>query len=425
MKTILIFSALFFFFLPFQFALDFFDGIDLAVSRVYVLLLFFLLLAISLSKRFFYIPVGWISALLLIAHTWLFISFFISIEPFWTLRKIIFLFSFLPLFYVISILFIHVPHARKRVFSAWIYGSSFISIIGIMQFLCQFFTSLSSTLLLWTKITPIFLGNTFGNSVITYNSWLVHIGSADIMRAIAFFPDPHIFAFYCGLSLPFAIAFYIDEKRFVWIICGIVILIADLLTFSRGGYIGLLGGLFCFITLYWQALSHRFRHFLPVFALSCILLLFLFPQNMLTQRFLSSFDSTDYSNTHRITLWTEAIHNIAKRPFLGSGLGAYPAIIDPSATYRTPIYVHNLLLDIIVEIGLIGCGLLLMLLLRICYVFYKFRHDFFAFFAIIALSIFLFHGIFDTPIFSVHIYPIILLIIALASYYENLSNDQS
>ena len=419
MKSLHFFVAFLFVFLPFQFALNISEDFDVAVIRIYILFLYGLFLALSLWHKEIFIARGWISGLLFFFCTWALFSLTFSPVPFWTLRKIIFLYSFLPLFYIATFLFVTKKTVQDSVIRAWIYGAGAISAIGIIQFFMQFITSLQHMITTWSIISPIFLGNTFSDSVIENNSWLVHVGAFDMMRSIAFFPDPHIFSFYCGLSLPYAIYLFIVSRNAQWLICSILILCADLLTFSRGGYVGLFFGSLIFIVLSWNAIVPKIRNILYAFFVFFLLSFFL-PHNIITQRFISSFDPTDTSNSQRVELWSEAWHHIMAKPFLGTGLGAYAYTVDPIATYRTPIYAHNLFLDVTVELGLVGGFVFCALFFRSLHIFYRYRHHTIAFFGIISLCIFLAHSIFDTPLFSVHIFPILLLIFAFASYYENM-----
>ena len=412
-----------YFFLPFQFALSPADGFDIAIIRVLIICTTTLFFAYSLWQKKLFIPRGWIMGFLCSFILWTALSLFFTPVPIWTLRKIIFLFSFIPLVFILVTLFRIIPKARKDILRWSIYGATAISIIGIIQFLLQFIFSLNTILALWTFITTFFLGGTFSASVIAHNSWLVHVGHYDIMRAIAFFPDPHIFAFYLELIAPYALGLFFMTKQKIWIFCFFVLLIADILTFSRGGYIGIISGIVIGIILLWPQIKTRSRHFIILFCLSCAFFI-LIPGNPITSRLLSSFDDTDTSNTHRIELWTTALHSVIERPVIGTGLGAYAITVDPRATYRTPIYAHNLLLDITVELGIIGLLLFCGIFFKLIYTFYKNRHDYIALFAIISISAFFFHAIFDTPLFSVHVFPILLLIISLGIYYENPTNKK-
>ncbi len=418
MNLILYTTLFLYFFLPFQFALNPVEGFDVAIIRIIIIFIVFLYLTIALWKRTLFIPKGWIASFLLAFLMWIIFSLFYTPNLPWTARKIFFLLSISPIVLVLVSLFKNNPSTKIKLIKATVIGAFAITIIGIVQFTLQFIFSLNTILDLWSYFIPFFLGGTFSEAVIAHNSWLVHVGTIDLMRAIAFFPDPHIFSFYLGLIIPLALALYFISKNKFWIICFVVLLLGDLLTFSRGGYIGIFSGFAIGFILLWPQIHTKIRHFVVLLLLSFVFIL-LIPNNPITNRFSSSFDHTDTSNTHRIELWSAAIEQIKESPLIGTGLGGYAYIVNPRANYRTPFYVHNLALDITVELGIIGLVLFFGIFISLLLTFYKNRTDFIALFSIISISIFLIHSIFDTPLFSVHIFPLLLLFIALGISYEN------
>jgi putative inorganic carbon (hco3(-)) transporter len=132
-------------------------------------------------------------------------------------------------------------------------------------------------------------------------------------------------------------------------------------------------------------------------------------------RFTSSFSSQDGSVSERSRLWKEAVTNIEDHPLTGVGIGNYPLRVKPSASPREPIYVHNLYLDIAVELGLIGLGLFLFFVFS-CLPKFSFPNETILSYRLalfLSLSIFLAHSFFEYPLFSVHILPLLLSILAL------------
>jgi O-antigen ligase len=418
MKILLYLSTTLYFLLPFQFALSPFADFDIAIVRLFIVGIIFFYLAYSLYKKKLFIPKGWIITLLTAFVMWILFSLFFTPVPTWTVRKIIFIVSIAPLAFILSTLFIYKPSTKKYLLRATVLGAMCISIVGIVQFILQFIISLNSLLIIWTKLTPFFLGGAFSKSVIMHNSWLVNVAGTDLMRAVAFFPDPHIFAFYLGLIIPMSIALFFTTKNYFWLISFAVLLTADLLTFSRGGYIGLCVGLASFVFLLWPNISAKIQHLIIGLLLIFAFVLFI-PNNPITNRLASSFDHTDGSNTERIELWREATEQILQRPFIGTGLGAYSYVINPQTNYRTPFYVHNLALDITVELGIIGLVLFFGIFIALLIILFKNRIDFIALCSVTSVIIFLTHSLFDTPIFSVHIFPLLMLLISIGISYEN------
>lgn len=418
MKLILYATLFLYFFIPFQFALNPADNFDVAIIRVIIILITLSYFVYALWVGNFFIPRGWIVSFLLAFLMWtIFSLFYTPILP-WTTRKVIFLLSFAPIIIVLTALFKNFSSAKIKIIQATVLGAMIISLIGIGQFVLQFVFPLNTILAIWSYITPFFLGGTFSTSVIAHNSWLVHVGTLDLMRAIAFFPDPHIFAFYLGLTTPLALSLYFITKQKFWIICFAIMLVANLLTFSRGGYIGIFSGFIIGFVLLWPQIKTNIRHLIVLLLCSFLFMLFI-PHNPIASRLISSFDHTDTSNTHRVALWSDAVTQITIHPITGTGLGAYSYIVNPRTNYRTPFYVHNLALDITVELGMIGLVLFYGIFISLLIILYKHRADFIALFSFISISIFLLHSLFDTPLFSVHIFPLLLLFIALGASYEN------
>ncbi len=235
---------LFFFFLPFQFALSPLPGVDLAVARVAAIILGICWMGRSLARRSLWIPWGFKAPLLITFFALSLLSLLWADMPEWGIRKFLFLVSFLPLFFVAAESF----RRASTFFSfnrALVYGASITGAIGILQFSLQAIFSLDAILNFWThQILPLFLGQTFAQAVAQYPSLLVNIGGHTLLRATGFFPDPHMFSFFMGMTLPLALGLALTQhhhKERFFILAGLIF-IADCLTFSRGGYFGLIVG---------------------------------------------------------------------------------------------------------------------------------------------------------------------------------------
>ncbi len=420
MKLIQKLTQFLLFLIPFQFALNIGNTIDLAIIRLAIIALFLIYLTVALYKKNLVIPKGLVALFSFLFIFWTTFSIFYTPVLSWTLRKIIFLVSIGIIFLVFTNVLNYAKKENKidSLIKYLVAGAIVTSFIGIAQFFAQFIFGLNTILNIWTSIAPFFLGNSFSEAVIEYNSWLVNVAGKDLIRATAFFPDPHIFSFYCGLIAPLALALFTKTKKTFWLFGFFSIILVNLLTFTRGGYFGLVVGFLVGIILFWSQLKTFYKHLATLSIIFFILTLFI-PNNFFVNRFNSSFDQTDNSVNQRLELLSNAWYTIQENLFFGVGLGAYPIVVNPLADYRMPIYVHNTYLDIWVELGLIGLLLFVGILLSLFFAFYRNRKKTFPKFAIISLSIFMGHLIFDTPIFSVHIFPVFIFIAALGSFYEN------
>ena len=407
----------FLFFLPFQFAIHPLAGVDLAIVRVFALGIFFCFAVRSLSlKRIDLpppLPLFFFTAFLLLSSC----SFLWAENMEWTFRKAAFLLSFFPLFFVFFSLSSN-PNREERAFRALVIGAVMVAGFSLLLFFSQFPLGVAPVFAFWVQdVLPFFLGPTFGEAVARYPSLLVNISGNTVMRVSGFFPDPHIASFFFGMAFPPALFFAwssVGRFRPFWVIGAALILLADLLTFSRGGYIGLFFGGSAFL------LPLLFRYGVwkkqaVNIALAAIITGTLLLASPIGTRFFSSFSQSDGSNIERMRLWKEAGASITSHPLLGVGLGNYPLAVKPSAVYREPIYAHNLFLDIAVETGLLGVFLFFsVLFFCILSLWRRWREESSPFSLALFSSLILFsaHAMFESPLFSVHILPILLLLMA-------------
>lgn len=411
-----LFLWLFLFILPFQFALSPAEGIDLPLIRAVSVCLILFWFWKGVVTRHLSIEWNFRSWLLLSFCFFLIVSVLVAEETSWAVRKLLFFVSFFPLYFVFSE-FLRSGRERATFLArAFVFGALGSAGVGLIQFWLQFFVSVEALFSFWTRfLLPFFLGKTFGSVVAEYPSLLVHVSGATVMRASAFFPDPHMHAFFLGLALPLAVFFAWRERSVFWVVLAILIFTVDLLTFSRGAYLGLLvascGVAVCFFGS-WSAWLKQ--------VLSGLALLFLFivTPNPIMDRLWSGFSMDDSSVSTRLVLYREAIERIRVHPVFGVGLGNYPLVVKPSAGEREPIYVHNLWLDMAVEIGLGGAfflALFYFLTIRTIHGHWRQTKNGFSLAIFASLLIFFGHSLVETPIFSVQVLPAWLFILALGN----------
>ncbi len=399
--------------IPFQFALNPLEGVDLANGRVLALLLIIVLLLKGLKNRSLVIPLSSLSLLLLFFLFWSGLSIFWSEDVTAGARKFLFFLNFFPLFWLL-------PGMVKRgtVFleSPFIYPALIASLAGITQFILQFIIGADGIFGAWENIAPFLYGKGFGEAIIAHPSWLVELGGQTVFRAIGFFPDPHIFGFYLAFVTP--MAFSSRRKLFKWF--GAIFVFAVLLTFSRGAYIGAIGALISYLVVIsvkrkaqnekQQLKTQNFTFFVFVFSFSLLIFSFLFTP--FGSRFFSSFNLLEGSVAGRLEIWGETFSVIKEHPLLGVGLGGYAAYIEPGVDYRVPIYAHNLYLDIWSELGIIGLGAWLGIMLLAAINSLR-SEQYPLFFTFVWFSL---QSFFDTPIFSVHILPLLILFFSFINF---------
>jgi len=401
-------------YLPFQLAINPMAGIDLASIRILILVLFFAWLAQGLKNKNFQIknnPQTWLVASFLFLNAF---SLIMAKNTDWSIRKLLFLFSIFPIYFVASQLICD----KKRllmVTNAMVFGGAVVATLGIIQFLAQFVVGLETTFAFWAKyMTMPFLGDSFGEAVLKNPSWLVNVAGQTYLRATSLFPDPHMFSFYLGLVLPLALGLMLEKKKGNWLAAGAfnMIFLADALTFSRGGYLGLFAGAIFVGISFWQRIDRKYK--ITMGALLSLGLLIAIVPSPISQRFISSFDLKEGSNQGRIAMWRKAAEVVLENPLLGVGIGNYPLEVSPTATYRDPIYAHNTYLDIAAETGILNMLVWIGILGVTFWGFWrKSRRENLFFFSSVSLVIFSAHSLVETAIYSPVVLTLFLVIISL------------
>lgn len=417
------------FYLPFQIALNIAPGFDVASGRALILLFFSVWLAKSLKDRKLIINFS-IQTILLILF--LFVASFSMLQSFEAeraIRKLLVFYSVFPLYFIITS-FVGDVRIIRKILLALLLGGISLSLFALLQFSSQFAFGIDPVMNFFSSyIAPVFYGKTFGAEVVSNPSWLVNVGGITLMRAFALFPDPHMFSFYLGLILPilFSLIYLrsrgkesLSRHRFLLMAAFVLMLLSELLTFSRGGYLGLAFSFMVMLALLWKKFSIWQKRFWISMGSLSILAVSLVDSSVFS-RFLSIFNLKEGSNTERLKNWGEGYGIFSDNILSGVGIGNYSYYLDPLLSYRDPVYAHNLYLDLGAEMGvfaLIVWALLIVFTIRQLYkVSRNSDNDFLSFLSvglIGSLAWFSVHAFFDTPIYSPQILSIFLVIISIS-----------
>jgi O-antigen ligase len=192
------------------------------------------------------------------------------------------------------------------------------------------------------------------------------------------------------------------------------LLLADILTFSRGGYLGLGVALIMALIIFWKKISQTYKKIL--FGGLLLGLIFLAIPNLFSGRFFSIFDLKEGSNSGRIETWKQAVRVIWEHPVWGVGIGNYPLEIKPTADYREPIYAHNAYLDIAADSGMPNALIWIGILFFSIVSFLKRAKEHPLFWgAGLSLVIFSVHSLVETAIFSPVVLALFLLILSFVN----------
>ncbi len=185
-------------------------------------------------------------------------------------------------------------------------------------------------------------------------------------RAFSVFGNPNILAKYLLMLIPFGLALLLIVQNF-WsrlflLVIVLTLGLALLFTFSRGGWLGMLVGLFVFAVLQ----NKRILIVLLVFSLVLLLVgMTVMPVTVL-QRVWTIVTLQDSAIAYRFLVWREAVHIIEDFSLTGVGFG-HRAFMEIYPLYmldrvKAPFHVHNFYLQRLVETGILGFSIFLWLL---------------------------------------------------------------
>ena len=412
------FFLLFCLYLPFQVALNPLLGVDLASIRILILILFFIWILFGIRSKKNILSLN-IQAKLVVVFLGLgLISVLFAQNLDWSLRKIFYLISIFPIYFIARNI-LSEKEGHLKVLERLVFSGAVLSFIGVVQFFSQFFWSHEKIYRFYVKfIGPTFWGESLTQMVAEHSSWLVSIANQNYFRAISIFPDPHTFSLFLGMLIPVAFClFLLSKQKKIWLFSFLVILLADILTFSRGAYLGILFGLIFFIFNFWKQISGRRR---AIIGLGIILFFLFSAANPVSQRLISSFNLKEGSNLGRIQMWEEAVMVISQKPIFGTGIGNFSLEINKDVKYRNPIYAHNTYLDIAAEEGILA-GLIWILILAVTLIKFRIlsRNNLIYTGLTGSLVIFSTHSLVETGIYSPVVLTLFLILISFYPQYEN------
>lgn len=428
------------FYLPFQIALNISSGIDMASGRLLVSVLFLIWFLKSLAVRKLVIPFKMTTWLIFAFLGLVLLSVAFSVDQGRSQIRALYFLSIMPIYFLAAYYLNSVKNINKAIF-VFLFSAVLMSVVGLVQFLAQFYIGIDPVMkFLAQNIAPVFYGQSFSETVLANPSWLVNIGGVTVLRAIALFPDPHVLAFYLGLVIPVALSLFLfsdnlklpNRVKALMLLVNLVLFSALLVTFSRAGYIGAFFGFSAIILLGWKYFSMQIRFtIVSLFIIGSIIFLnsASVSGGLVIQRFTSSFNPFEGSNSERLINWNRAIKVFSDYPLTGVGVGAYSLAIDPRSSSKSAITAHNTYLDIAAEMGLaallVWFALIAATVKNLAYIFFSEKNmdpetRAFSLGLIGSFAWFSAQAVFDTAIYSPVLFAILMIYFAIAVNLEGI-----
>ncbi len=208
------------------------------------------------------------------------------------------------------------------------------------------------------------------------------------IRITASFSHPNNLAAYLAMATLFSVTRWYEKRQPIYIFHFLLVLCALILTYSRGGWVGL------GISIMVLAIIRDKKLFI-LFFIFLILSLFTFP-NILTERIKDIFNPQNITTQMRFETWKTTWDLFLQKPILGYGLKNFSSLLEKG-------YAHNCYLQILFETGALGLLSFLAILLTFFIQLFKNRFcmSILGFFcSILAFSI---HSLGDTHLYSIPI----------------------
>lgn len=409
--------------LPYQPALNPSADIDLAAGRLIILLLFIVGSLLIIYKRKAWFQLSTPTILMLFFLIWSFFSGIMADDLGRYIRKYLVFLTIFPIYFLV-LAFLKKFKDWQKLFYYWSWSAFITSLIGLGQFLFQFVGGQQLFFKFWGNyVAPILYGTNAGEAVASNPSWFVNISGVTVLRAIGTFPDPHMLAYFLGMSIPLQALLAFKNKQY-WLFPALSFLVL-LLTFSRGSYVGLVGVIIWLAIYVWRNYPEK-RQRLVIGAILIFIFSSLLPP--VRDRFFSILDVYEGSNKGRLEIWDEALEITLQNPIFGVGLGNYANTVRPESRYREPIYAHDTYLDLSSEIGFPGAIAWIILIIWSIIPLWETlkrkineNNNILLYRTAAALGVFWFslHSLFETPIFSPQILPLFLVLIAFQAFSQN------
>lgn len=324
------------------------------------------------------LAIGWIGQLLIINYQCLF--------NYLKQNKIIFILIFLLLLSSIASTIFSI-HPAQSLWGSFARQEGLYSNIYYLLFFVLLILFLQKNNNQWPKIKHLILTIMLSSFFVSLYGILQYLGldflvwensSLALQRVVSTLGQPNFLGHYLIIVIPLTIfgLFFITKKflpRFFISILITMQLICLLVTYSRAAWVGFAGGLFIFFILNKNIFFKKYFKF-PIIIYALIILLFIGNNLNLENRIKSIFNFETGSNKVRILTWEAAIDKLKNtegtRLLLGHGPDTQQSIFahyyQPEwGIYETvnvyPDRAHNIILDSLLQFGIIYCYISILL----------------------------------------------------------------
>jgi O-antigen ligase len=217
--------------------------------------------------------------------------------------------------------------------------------------------------ILFSSVIPLVVGFL---QIFTHRGYLEvsnFITGSTLSRIYSTFTHPNMYAFYIIFLLPMCILFFLElkdmRKKIIIAFFIAALCISLLFTFTRGAWIGFLIAL-----LVIGIMKYKKIFFVTIVIVALLIICVPMVSYRFADIFLPANTAAGIDSFHwRINLWKNAFPYFLQKPLFGNGLGNFYEIA--ATTEGSLTAAHNDYLRILVDTGIFGLGIYLMLLIAL------------------------------------------------------------
>ncbi len=265
----------------------------------------------------------------------------------------------------------------RRVIQALAIPTILVTIVGFVQLISTYFIDIYSFMRIWGEGIELKLFGSQWSYIAVWkgNTWFAYFGQQLSLRMFSLFPDSHSFPIFLLIGLCALVALVFRRgKQVGYRFCIVLVLLAMILTGTRGIWAGSVGVLLCSALLFWYMrrteVAERYRAtFVKINSLIIVFFLlfvvaypilasqqFRAPKDnndLLAHRLRSILDFGETSNGQRLVIWKASIVSIIHHPLLGVGIYNFPVVLSQKIILsKAGSSAHNIYLHIAAEMGL-------------------------------------------------------------------------
>lgn len=275
----------------------------------------------------------------------------------------------------------------KRAIKAILVSLGIVCVIGLLQLISAYFFTIGGFWDWWANHASLnFYGENLRQIVNTNNAWFIASpNGSSVVRLFGSFTDPHSFALYILLALPFVISISIfafkdkfNRKWFWWILCLFFIVLSG----TRGIWFGIVAAFLAGIYLLIKKMNQN-RVVLSIIVILTIFIALIpivsvfttIPQfresgssqdsALIFKRLISVLNLDETSNQGRIYIWKKSLESFKEYPLLGVGTGNFPIVLGQDISLaKAGSSAHNLYLNFLAENGIFAFILIILIFLE-------------------------------------------------------------